>query len=416
MTSEEARKYLLDIKKKEKTADILEIAKPEPCNNDSKPEPNEEPVKEKDELLFSLAKQFDTSKPVEKTEFIAGIYPRRYLTIEIGQPGTGKSWKLQKICSDLSLGGTILNGLATNEPARKILFFVGELGADGMNERAQLAQWKANKENFLTVTASEAEKQNISLLLNENIGQENITKLVKHFNPDLVVFDSIISFFDGDEKNNKEVAPAIKFLTSLAENFNCSVIGVHHSRKRLSAERVKPLALDDVIGGSAISRLAALVIANEIDENIDGAIRVSCLKSWFKKFKDFSYRLKDGLYNDVQMTVELNIPTRYEATTQIKNTQREATLPEFIKMFLIGKGSEGANNEEIATATGKTTEEIKMPLRRLCQKGEIKNPRRGFYIIPLIRPDQTSGENSKPEPEEQDTQLEFDFEESNIKK
>ena len=348
-----------------------------------------------DEALFSLLHNFDTHKKVDPIELIGGIFPRKYLTILAGAPGTGKSNLILRMITDLSKGGQIFGGLAENEAPRRILVFVGELGEDGLIDRAQKFGIHGNKDNIFSITSSDADEMGISLMLQTNEGQENITKLVERVKPDIVIFDSVISFFNGDEKDNKDIGRAIKFLASIAKKFNCATVATHHNRKRLSSERKNPLTLDDVIGGSAISRLACVVAAVEQDDIIN-AVRCRCLKSWIKKFKDFSFQVKEGIYsNTLDYIINVDIPSKPDLVKEQEKQIKEVTTPDYVKMYLKGKGNSGGTVEEIFTALKNSNtlnlednensrSNIKMVLSRLVKSKEIIRLKRGLYALPEI--------------------------------
>ena len=107
---------------------------------------------------------------------------------------------------------------------------------------------------FKLVNRYEAESKGISIDLTNEQGQENLKTLLKEYKPDFVIFDTFISFFDGDENKQKDVKEPIDFLRKLTSNYDCSILLCHHSRKRGSNEKRKGLDQSDLIGSFVTAR------------------------------------------------------------------------------------------------------------------------------------------------------------------
>jgi predicted NACHT family NTPase len=87
------------------------------------------------EMLENLHKTIDRSIYTPPPEMIGGMFPRRFLSVIIAAPGTGKTWLVQRLASDLSIGGAVLDGLCESEP-KNVLIFAGEAGVDTLIQRA----------------------------------------------------------------------------------------------------------------------------------------------------------------------------------------------------------------------------------------------------------------------------------------
>lgn len=336
--------------------------------------------KEKEHLLKlrSLIQPFDVKKEIPKRELIGGMFQRGVVSVIAGAAGVGKTWLILKTIHDLSNGGNFWNGFSVDEPRRKCLVFAGEFGADGMIERANECQYNIDPEFVKIIDALNVESQDISLLLDEIAGQENIKAIIKEVKPDIIFFDSLISFFSGDENKNKELAVAFKFLARIARKENIAVVVTHHIRKRLSSEQNKPLVLDDIIGSSVLNRLTELVIAVERNKNLN-AIQVTCLKSWRKYFKSFTYKIETALYGNTEIIFN------HEEIAEVITSRKTKPTPDWaigIEAFFKGRGAKPATNKEIANALNiKDMNLLNAQLKRLCDDGIIKRNKRGIYIL-----------------------------------
>ena len=110
-------------------------------------------------VLKGMMKPFDTSTQVTHTEFIGGLFPRGYVSVIVAPPGTGKSLAVQKIFTDLSNGGKFLVGskgdetscFKDNEPQRKCIILCGELGEQGLRERASTFYLHPKQQNVVVL-------------------------------------------------------------------------------------------------------------------------------------------------------------------------------------------------------------------------------------------------------------------------
>ena len=266
--------------------------------------------KEKKELaalkaLEGISHSLDPRINLPPQEFIGGMFPRKFVSLLIAPPGTGKTIFMQKFVSDVSIGGSVFDGFAEDEPVRKCLILAGEAGYELLIRRGAAMQWPINPQQVKVIDQYEAEIKNISVMLDDSEGWENILRLVKLHNPDIVFIDTLSSFHEKDENKATDMKPIIKRLSSLARDKNIAVVPVHHSRKRLAKDRALSLNQDDVIGSSIINRLVGLIVGIEPMKDDEKSLLVRPLKSWFSTFMPFTYTLKEGLYGGTIVQTDL---------------------------------------------------------------------------------------------------------------
>lgn len=266
---------------------------------------------EKVEDKVSLRSFRQTIEPTrgQKPEMIGGIFPRGGVSVMAGQQGTGKSLLMQKFCSDVSLGGEILDGVSGYAAKRKTVYFVGELPVNTMNDRQRTAEWRQNPDNLILYSRITMAKNQIPLDLDDGEGFRNVAEIIMDEKPDLVVFDSLMSFLSCDESDMKAMQGAFTKMVRLADDMQCAVVVVHHIRKRKALERASRLHMDDIIGSSIITRNASLAIGAEKLKTDDGEemVYVSNLKSWYAPLDQFAFRISRDDYKIFRgIEIELN--------------------------------------------------------------------------------------------------------------
>ncbi len=243
--------------------------------------------------LYNLISNLDPNIKLPPQEFIGGLFPRGFLSAIVAPSGTGKTMFMQKFVSDLSIGGTILDGVAENEPPRKCLIFAGEAGGELLLRRGASLKWPINPQRVKIVDQYKFESNGKTVMLDEYEGFENIKSIIDMVKPDIIFFDTLMSFHGKDENKNSEMKPIIKKLNDLAKEYNIAIVLNHHSRKRSAKERSLSLNQDDVIGASIFNRFISLIVGIEPMKDDEKNLLVKPLKSWFKTFMPFAFTLTE---------------------------------------------------------------------------------------------------------------------------
>lgn len=344
----------------------------------------------------------ELSKNYNKDEYIAppekaGIFVKGYVNILGGKPGVGKSWQVIRWMRDLSRGGDCFGGVVQNEPPRKMLLIAGELPKKEMERRCRLLEdgddIKRNYDNFVILDGKESEAKGLSLFLDDEAGQRNIEAVIAYHNPDVVILDSFISFFKGNESKSEDVTPAMNFLERIAEKYNVAATIVHHIRKRMSREQLTPIDIDDFIGSSAFLRKGGFLFTVE---NMYGSKTVFTrqVKSWLETIPPFAYQTKAGFYGGVVMEVVSNAEETIEqlkleaqsSKGKPKSESQANDWKDILIAYLQGRGSTGATFDEIMNALKrdkeKDTNTTKTQLRRMVTRGELIKLKRGIFALP----------------------------------
>lgn len=244
-------------------------------------------------LSHPLTKGTDT-----EIESIGGLYPRGFFSLFASPAGTGKTWFMQYLASQLSVGGNILHGLRINDTPKKCVVLAGETGKYLLDRRAKLTDWRYDPDRLKVFDAIEMQREGLSLMLNEPDGRNIFLAIIAQEAPDIIFIDTLISFHTADESKQGEMTSIYGFLLRTAKNANCAIVANHHTRKRSTKNPTAMLGQDDVIGTNAGARLASCIyIAEQVqdgsgDSENDGlpVVLVRNVKSWNRKVPDFIYR------------------------------------------------------------------------------------------------------------------------------
>lgn len=236
----------------------------------------------------SLYHRVDEDVPT--TEFVGGFFARKHVTILASKAGIGKTWYIIKLLADLSVGGTIFLSQAYYQPPMKCLLFVGETNVSLVIERFKLLRSRVNFDNIVIVSYMEAARSHQFFDLDTKGGAELISQAIKGVNPDIVVFDTLMSFRRDDENSAQSTRDMMSRLQFIADNGNAAILATHHLRKSDKKERHQNIDQDEIIGSSALVRLSSSAFIMTKNYN---AVALHCVKSWWKVPPKLAYLMKE---------------------------------------------------------------------------------------------------------------------------
>ena len=245
-----------------------------------------------------FGRELDRDAEIPDVEMIGGMYPRGYLSVLAAQAGTGKTWFMQYHSCRMSCGGNILAGLVTKSRKMKVVIFAGETGKFLLDKRLQATCWAYDKKRIKVYDALELQREEIPVMLNTDEGKTTFLAILETETPDIVYFDTLISFHTADESKQAEMTGLITFLLKTAKTFDCAIVLNHHLRKRsqkYQATNYVP-TLDDIIGSGVIGRLASCAyVAYQHRDQVTSdegmpTVIISNVKSWLKRIPDFAYQ------------------------------------------------------------------------------------------------------------------------------
>ena len=340
------------------------------------------PENEKFAQLEKIRKSFNPNI-IHKTEFILGRFALGYVSLIAGEGGVGKSLILEKIYADLSKGGEILNGVSFEDKPQHSIVITADFPENLILERNEAFNFGIDYNYVEIVDAMKYAGGNVQIDLISKKGRENIEHFAQKKDLKILFLDSLGALCNIKENDNQKYIEVLIWLQSIARKYNIAIVLVHHKRKRLSNERKNPLELDDIIGGTALTRYCSAVYAIEYDD--DAQMRtIRTLKFWFGKHPPkIGYKTYDDIYGKSQLSIILDV----EKSITYSTIQNSVDRWELINAFLHGKGTNGATNKDIREYLINIGQDInentfKSEIKRHLEKGELKALKRGLYVLP----------------------------------
>ena len=262
---------------------------------------------QKAELQSKLEKfRHDFSEtPGAIPERIFGLYPRGYMSILASPPGLGKTWLTLYLCACGSEGVTVLG--EKSRPVKAVIMS-GETGVDLLLTRIRQTEWEIDKSLVSMYSAFELSMAGINPAINTPEGRAVLLNIIERERPDVVIFDTLISFHSFDESDQKEMTRVYLYLCKLAATFSFAIVLNHHTRKRSQQNPNKIFSQDDVIGSSSSIRLASdvYILQDMADEGATGFYLMN-VKSWGKRIPTVKFLIHedDGRF-DFTKSFEMN--------------------------------------------------------------------------------------------------------------
>lgn len=241
--------------------------------------------------ILEYALTLDPALATEPVDMIGSLFPRGYVTIVAGEPGVGKTWFMLSIARAIADGLRGLGDPINPYNKGKVLIFAGETGVRMLVDRMNHLGTPTNLNSIQVVSSHQMARMNIDVMLNTAVGRKNIEGAIADFRPDIVFVDTVISFMgDGkDESSQVDMSDSIRMLGSMANTYNAAIVLLHHFRKNKASNAAEVRSQNEVIGTSAFIRLASQVIG--VERKGDCRI-VNCLKSWWKEFEPFMFKIR----------------------------------------------------------------------------------------------------------------------------
>tara|TARA_R110002020_G_scaffold404912_1_gene614992 strand:- start:35203 stop:36996 length:1794 start_codon:yes stop_codon:yes gene_type:complete len=238
-----------------------------------------------DRVLFSVG-ELATLKGIEDW-IVTDLMTPRGLGLFTGRPGVGKTQLSFQLAADIAAGrGTFLGRDLQGTP-QKVLYLSLEMNkhqlphiAVPLNDRYP----DMDQSNLMVYAKGER------LPLDQDSGQAYFEALVGKFKPAVVFIDSLSHMVAADLSSDKEMKEAFEFLQRARNQFDFSVVIVHHHRKKANdaASRKNPNSLSDVYGSFYITAavdfvLDLEVLAADVDEE---TITMSLLKNRYARIPE----------------------------------------------------------------------------------------------------------------------------------
>lgn len=325
--------------------------------------------------IGDFGRELDREADIPDVEMIGGLYPRGYLSVLAAQAGTGKTWFMQYLSCRLSCGGNILAGLVARSKKMKVVILAGETGKFLLDKRLQATCWAYDKKKIKVYDAIELQREEIPVMINTPEGKTTFISILDTEKPDIVYFDTLISFHTADESKQSEMTSAITFLLKCAKAFDCAIVLNHHLRKRGTKAQMKNInpmpTQDDIIGSGVIVRLASCAYVAYQAPDPTGehegmpTVIVSNVKSWLKRTPDFAYQFVE---DDVTGKLDFAIDWSFTSANNGEWSLRER-VSEYVTSHEAGAM---ITLPELAAALVSSADSVRKHLDTLTKKGILE--------------------------------------------
>ena len=156
--------------------------------------------------------------------YIQDILPKQGVMLLYGSPKVKKSWLSEYIAFCISLGVDCL-GLRTEQA--KVFIAQFEISPLAYHWRLKdMAQHFELQDNFLF------EASPMLLYLDEEENFNRFMASLGNIQPKVIILDCLAACFGGDENNGEDMARFIEKMSILKQEFDASLIIVHHTNKQ----------------------------------------------------------------------------------------------------------------------------------------------------------------------------------------
>ena len=215
-----------------------------------------------------------------------GFLPKATLTLLGGAIQAGKSTIAMSLAATVSNGGLWPDGTRCTMPGNVIFWSSEEVVKSVVKPR--LMAVGANTSRILTIESSLDEhgepcafdpSQDIPLLRREILNLGSVS---------LVIIDPMITAVSGDTNKANDVRRSLKPIIDLAEEFDCTVLGIHHLAKNSEGKSTN----DRMLGSQAFAAMARIVLVAAKDENSDNRVLAISKSNISKDNGGFNYTIE----------------------------------------------------------------------------------------------------------------------------
>lgn len=170
--------------------------------------------------------------------------PLGKLVLLAGQAGTGKTQLAISIAANLSAGSTLVDG--SQHPPSNVLIWTGEDDASTVIvPRFKAAMADMSRVHIIQgVTEPNGKRRPFDFSVDL---MELKCRAAEMGHVVLIIIDPIVSVVTGDSNKSSDVRAGLQPIVELAQELNCSIIGITHYRKGIGSQNVS----DDVLGSQA---------------------------------------------------------------------------------------------------------------------------------------------------------------------
>lgn len=179
-----------------------------------------------------------------------------------GQPGTAKTTIALDLAARITTGEPFPDGSQIDKPGYVVIWSDEDSVADVLKPRLIAAH--ANLDNvFFIDSINFGDDQNRSI--DPSTDLRHLYSSLPTQDIDLIIFDPITSLIKGDSNKQIDVRDSLRWVTELAEEKSCAVLGITHFTKGTAGTS----PVERITGSVAFSALARIALATLVSPNSD---------------------------------------------------------------------------------------------------------------------------------------------------
>jgi KaiC/GvpD/RAD55 family RecA-like ATPase len=185
---------------------------------------------------FLSAKKIMTLDVPEVEWIINGLIPKRNVTILGGDNGSFKSFLALHLCLSMATNTAFLNEYDCDTDGDRPVLYIDE------ENRINTLKTRLTKlVNGLNI--DEEKLENLSFLIESGVKLDDedlansLLDKIQEKRPALIIFDSLIRFFNGEENSSKDVKVVFDVMKRIIKENDSAIIILHHTRKDSHANK-----------------------------------------------------------------------------------------------------------------------------------------------------------------------------------
>jgi RecA-family ATPase len=301
----------------------------------------------------------------EQEYFIDKIIPERSVTLLAAKAGDFKSFLALCMACCLISGKSFLN---LNTKKCKVLYI------DEENDDIELL--RRLQKLYISMNIKRDMEDNLGLAIFKNIkintsdGSEMLKKLIEEFRPNVIIVDSLIRVFVGDENASGDMRKVFDTVKVLMKKYNTTWIFLHHVVKKSGF-----ITMPDIRGsGDIVAQMSSVLILNRQDENTFILNQGKC-RGEPKPIPPIELTAYDTDYGGIEI--------KYKGTAKRQLTTIELAAKD-IEKWIVEKNKQDFKSGEVYEEFKEVHDEnaIRDGLKKVCEKGIIKTNGRGKWKRP----------------------------------
>lgn len=179
-----------------------------------------------------------------------------------GQPGTAKTTIALDLAARITSGTSFPDGSQINKPGFVVIWSDEDSVADILKPRLIAA--KANLDNVFFIDSVNF-GDNKNRAIDPSTDLKHLYNCLPNQQIDLIIFDPITSLIKGDSNKQIDVRDSLRWVTELAEEKSCAILGITHFTKGTAGTS----PVERITGSVAFSALSRIALATLISPNSD---------------------------------------------------------------------------------------------------------------------------------------------------